>query len=64
MDNRIYKVLRRKNLTQGELAEIIGIRREHLNRIIHRKITPTIPLGMRIAKALEVKMEYLFILPK
>ncbi len=62
MDNNIYRVIREKNITQGKLAQMVGLRREYLNRIINRKITPTVPLGMRIADALEVPMEKLFIL--
>ncbi len=60
MDNNIYKVIRQKNMTQAELAKKVGVKREYINRIINRKITPTIPLGMRIAKALEVSVEDLF----
>ncbi len=64
MDNNIIKVIRRKNITQTDLAKMVGVRREYINRIINRKITPGIPLGMRIAKALEVSVEDLFILKK
>lgn len=61
MDNNIYQVIRDQNMTQGDLAQKVGIRREYINRIINRRITPTVPLGMRIAKALEVSVEDLFI---
>ena len=61
MDNNIYPIIRRKNMTQADLAIMVGVKREYMNRIIHRKITPTVPLGMRIAKALEVPMEELFV---
>ncbi len=62
MKNNIYYVIREKNMTQTELAQIVGIRREYLNRIINRKVTPTVPLGMRIAKALSMHVEDLFII--
>ena len=62
MDNNIYRVIRRKNMTQADLAVMVGVKREYMNRIINRKVTPTVPLGMRIACALEVPMEDLFIL--
>ena len=61
MDNNIYKMIRQKNITQSELALIVGIEQTYLNLIINRKITPTAPLMMRIADALEVPMEYLFL---
>ncbi len=62
MDNNIYRVIRQKDMTQADLANMVGIKREYINRIINRKITPTVPLGMRIARALEVPMEDLFVL--
>ena len=64
MDNNIHKVIRQKNMTQAELAKKVGVKREYINRIINRKITPTIPLGMRIAKALEVSVEDLFFIDR
>ncbi len=62
MDNNIYPVIRRKNMTQADLAVLVGVKREYINRIINRKVTPTVPLGMRIASALETPMEELFVL--
>ncbi len=62
MNNIIYEVIQKNNMTQGDLAQKVGVRREYINRIINRKITPTVPLGMRIAKALELTVEDLFIL--
>lgn len=62
MDNRIIQIIRQKNITQMYLAGIIGITPAYLNRIIKKKVTPTVPLGMRIADALGVSVEELFIL--
>ena len=62
VDNNISKLIHDKNMTQVGLAHMVGVKREYLNRIIHRKITPTVPLGMRIAKALETPMEKVFII--
>jgi transcriptional regulator with XRE-family HTH domain len=36
-------------MTQTKLAKKVGIKREYINRIINSKVTPTVPLGMRIA---------------
>lgn len=60
MENVIYKMLISKNMTQAELARRVGVKREYINRIISRKITPTIPLGLRIAKTLGMKVEDIF----
>ncbi len=60
MENLIYRVLVNKNMTQAELARRVGVKREYINRIINRKIVPTIPLGIRIAKALGKKVEDVF----
>jgi putative transcriptional regulator len=62
MDNNIHQTIRERNMTQGDLAIMVGVKREYINRIINRKVTPTVPLGMRIAKALKVPMEDLFII--
>ena len=64
MDNNISKVIREKRMTQADLARLVGINRAYINRIIHKKITPTIPMGMRIANALGVSLDDLFILEK
>jgi DNA-binding XRE family transcriptional regulator len=64
MDNRISQVIHQKEMTQGELARKVGVKREYINRIIHSKVTPTVPLGMRIANALEMSIEDLFVLKR
>ena len=62
MDNKISQVLRRKNMTQALLAQKVGVSRAYINRIIKGGINPTIPLGIRIAKALGEQVEDLFII--
>lgn len=62
MKNNIYQVIMRKNMTQADLARMVGIEREYMNCIINRKVTPTIPLVMRIACALQIPVEDLFII--
>ncbi len=64
MKNNIYQVITARNLTQAELARKVGVKREYINRIINSKVTPTVPLGMRIANALDVSVEELFVLFK
>jgi len=62
VDNNICFIITKKNLTQVDLAQMVGVKREYINRIINRKITPTVPLAMGIAKALKVSVEEVFTL--
>lgn len=62
MYNNISHELHEKHMTQADLAKKVGVKREYINRIINSKVTPTIPLGMRIAHALDMPMEKLFFL--
>jgi putative transcriptional regulator len=62
VNNNINQIIRQRKMTQADLAKMVGVKREYINRIINRKVTPTVPLGMRIARALEVPMEDLFVL--
>lgn len=62
MDNNISRVIKQKEITQAMLANMVGVKREYINRIINKKITPTVPLAMRIAKALKVPTEELFVI--
>lgn len=62
MKNKIQQVMYQRNLTQTELAKRIGIRRDYLNRIIRSKITPSVPLAIRIARGLGKFVEDLFII--
>lgn len=56
------EITNKKPRNQIELAKIVGIKREYINRIINRKITPSVTLGMRIARALKTPVEELFFL--
>jgi putative transcriptional regulator len=60
MKNRI-KVLRAdKNWSQAELAERINVARQSVNAIETGKADPSLPLGMRIARAFGVRVEDVF----
>ena len=60
MKNKIDQVIREKNITQDDLAKVIGVNRDYINLVINKKITPTVILGTRIAHALDVPVEELF----
>jgi putative transcriptional regulator len=62
MNNDIYVLLIAKNMTQTELGRKVGVKRSYINRIINRKITPTVPLATKIAQALNTTVEEVFFL--
>lgn len=47
-------------LTQQELAELVGVRRETLTRLEQGKYNPSLKLGMDLACALQTTVEELF----
>ena len=49
-----------RGLTQAALAAAADISRQMLNEIEHGKKTPSIPVGLRIARALDVDLDDLF----
>jgi putative transcriptional regulator len=51
-----------KNITQDELAEALGISRQTVNAVELNKYTPTLLLGMRMARFFGVPVDELFTL--
>ena len=61
MKNRL-KVLRAEHdLTQGELANRLGVSRQAVNAIETGKYDPSLPLAFKIAKLFNVRIEEAFI---
>lgn len=50
----------KKNMTQAELAEAIGVRRETIGRLEKGQYNPSLKLAMDIANILEVSVYDLF----
>ena len=50
-----------KGLTQEQLAEQVGVRRETIMRLELGKYNPSLKLAMDIAKAVETPIELLFL---
>lgn len=48
------------NITQGELADKVGVRRETIVHLERGKYNPSLKLAFDIAKVLEVSVEELF----
>ncbi|WP_333638499.1 helix-turn-helix transcriptional regulator [Tissierella praeacuta] len=49
-----------KNMTQGQLAELVGVRRETIVHLENGKYNPSLRLAMDIAKIFKVTVEELF----
>lgn len=62
MDNRIKELRARHNLTQDDLAKKVNVRRETILFIEKGKYNPSLKLAHEIAKALDSKIEEVFIL--
>lgn len=51
-----------KNMTQGELAELIGVSRQTINTIESNKYVPSTVLALKIARVFEKPVETIFLL--
>lgn len=56
---KIYRV--KKGLTQGELAEIVGVRRETVMRLEKAQYNPSLKLAVDISRAVEAPIEEIFV---
>jgi putative transcriptional regulator len=57
---RIREYRARYNMTQEELADIAGVRRETIGHLENGKYNPSLKLALDIAKALHATVEELF----
>ena len=60
MKTRIKELRARHNLTQEQLAEKIGVRRETILFIESGKYNPSLKLAFKIAKELKSKIDEIF----
>jgi putative transcriptional regulator len=51
-----------KNITQGELAELIGVSRQTINTIESNKYVPSTVLALKIARVFGKPVEEVFML--
>jgi putative transcriptional regulator len=61
MKTRIKEFRARHDLTQAQLADILGVRRETISFIEQGKYNPSIRLAYRIARALHSTLDELYI---
>ena len=61
MTSRDFKIRRViKGLTQGQLAEQIGVSRSHITRIEKGDIKPSVPVAKKLGQVLEVDWKCFF----
>ena len=60
LDNRLYDLRTRKGLTQGELAERVGVSRKTINTVENGVFTPSTTLALKLARVLETSVEKIF----
>lgn len=53
----------RKDLTQEQLAELVGVRRETIMRLEKAQYNPSLKLAVDISRAVEAPIEEIFIFP-
>lgn len=53
----------RKDLTQEQLAERVGVRRETIMRLEKAQYNPSLKLAVDISRAVEAPIEEIFIFP-
>lgn len=64
MKNTIKVERARKNWTQADLADKIGISRQAMNAIEGGKFVPSTVLALKMAKAFDTNVESIFLLEK
>ena len=61
MKTRIKELRARHDLTQAQLADLLGVRRETISFIEQGKYYPSLRLAYRIARALQSSLDELYI---
>ncbi len=59
--SNLKKYRQLKELTQEELGNIVGVRRETIMRLENAKYNPSLKLAVDISRALEVPIEEIFV---
>jgi DNA-binding XRE family transcriptional regulator len=62
LNSNIHQILQEKNMTLDDLAQNACVKTTYLNYIIDGVAIPTLPIAIRIAKALSKRVEDVFVL--
>ncbi len=60
MKNQVRELRNAKDLSQGDLAERLGVSRQTVNAIETEKYDPSLPLAFKIAKLFGKRIEDIF----
>jgi putative transcriptional regulator len=60
MKNDLRALRTKHNLTQGELAEALGVSRQTVNAIETGRYDPSLPLAFKISAVFERRIEEIF----
>ena len=60
IQNRIKESRAQHNITQGELADLVGVRRETIGNLEKGRYNPSLVLAWRIAAVFQVTIEEIF----
>ena len=52
-----------KGLTQGQLADLVGVRRETIMRLEKAQYNPSLKLAVDISRAVDAPIEEVFLFP-
>ena len=61
MKNRVREFRRKQELTQDELADLIGVSRQTINAIEKDKFDPSLPTAFKLSELFNISIEELFI---
>jgi putative transcriptional regulator len=60
MKNKVRTLRTRRDMAQGQLAEVMGVSRQTINSIENDRYTPSLPLAMALARYFGVTVEEMF----
>ncbi|WP_394130218.1 helix-turn-helix transcriptional regulator [Shewanella maritima] len=60
MKNRLKVLRAERDLTQAQLADLLGVSRQTINAIEKGKFDPSLPLAFKAARLFELKIEEIF----
>jgi putative transcriptional regulator len=64
LHNRLREERTRRNLTQADLATMVGVSRKTINTVENGVFIPSTVLALRLARALGTSVEEIFQLPR
>jgi len=64
LKNKLREERARRNLTQADLATLVGVSRKTINTVENSVFIPSTVLALQLARALKTTVESLFQLPE